>query len=83
MWNHGMGYSMGWGQCFSGYGILGFFLNILIISIVIALVVSFFRSRNSTPHENRDTQDSLDILKKRLASGEISEDDYLRIKKNL
>lgn len=81
MWHHGMGYSMG--HWFSGIGFSGFFMNLLFIIAVIAVFARFFKGHDSVPKENRDTVDSLEILKQRLARGEIDEEEFSRIKKNL
>lgn len=83
MWHHGMGFSTGMGHWFSGFGIFGMILNILIIFAVIALIAKLFSPDRSHPPENRDMRDSLEILKHRLAKGEITEDEYHRIKRNL
>lgn len=83
MWHHGMGFSSGMGHWFSGFGLFGMIFYILIIFAVIALVAKLFQPGRTNPPENRDTRDSLEILKHRLAKGDITEEEFHRIKKNL
>src|SRR4030066_2249623 len=73
-WNHMMNY---------GYGFGGMFMWILFI-IVIGVVVYFIvqsagaKTSGGAPHET-----PLDILKKRYAKGEITKEDYDRMKRDL
>ncbi len=77
MWNNGYG-MMGWG--FGGW-IMGFIF--LIILIAIGLVIFFaLRNRGTLPGSgSRETP--LEILKKRYAKGEISKEDFERMKKDM
>lgn len=63
---------------------MGIFMIIFLI-IVILLVVWFFRGSFNNILKNRKSEqhDPLDILNSRLASGEISEQEYERLKKKI
>lgn len=82
MWHNGLGYSM-WGHGLSGFGFMGLFMNGLFIIALVMLVAGFWRTCGTSACGRRDTRDSLDILKNRLAKGEITEDEFQSIKKNL
>lgn len=75
----------------NGMGGMGFFGGmgitwILIIGILIIIAALFFNNRYNQSKDNRGTGDqnnSLDNLKNRLARGEISTEEYDRLKKKL
>ncbi|MGP6139293.1 MULTISPECIES: SHOCT domain-containing protein [unclassified Jeotgalibaca] len=62
--------------------IIGFFLLVLIGLLIYALVRQI-QTSNRPDHSDRGTQEALEILRKRYAQGEISEEEYLRRKKIL
>lgn len=74
------GHMMNYGY---GYGYGGIFMWI-IIPIAIGLLIYFFvqsqKTKGQTPTQN---ESHLDILKKRYAKGEISKEEYERMKKDL
>ncbi len=69
--------------CFGlgGYGMMGFgFIFMLLFwGLIIWLIVALINSSQS----NKNEQDSLTILKKRYASGEITKKQYEEMKKEL
>jgi putative membrane protein len=68
---------------FMGGGLFGGLLNIFLLFLFIAIIYKiFFTNKSSTP-KDRDTEDSLRILDARLARGEISEEEYQRLRKIL
>ncbi len=71
------------GQGVMGYGFLGVGLKLLFFIALIVLVYKAFRPGKTPPPENRDAKDSLMILDQRLAKGEITEEEYHRIRKIL
>ncbi|MEN6432428.1 MAG: SHOCT domain-containing protein [Smithella sp.] len=75
-WNHMMNYGYGYG--FGGMYMVIIF--IIIIGVVAYFVIQSARARTlgGTPQET-----PLDILKKRYAKGEISKDDFDRMKRDL
>ncbi len=82
MW--GCNYSgAGFGHWFFGGGILGFGFTALIIIIIAALVLKFIRAPQRRKSENSDTLDSLMILKSRFAKGEVTEQEYKKMKEAL
>lgn len=80
MWHHGTSCFSGIGPWFLGHGIIGLGLALIIIFSLIILAYRLFRSNDTKPSENRDARDSLLILEQRLAKGEISEEEYRRIR---
>lgn len=66
-----------------------FFVPLLFIILIIWVLVYFFRATPSntptnTVHSNTISSNKpLETLKERYAKGEISEEEYLRIKRNL
>lgn len=86
MWNcsnWGTGLPFGLGNIFMGFGpfggLLGLVFFILIIYMIAKLVISLF----SKPTANTDRQDSLTILKNRFAKGEITQEEYDRMREIL
>ena len=78
---HGPG---GWGPMMHyGFGYGGMFMWIIFL-ISIGFLVYFFvqtqKTKGQTPTQN---ESHLDILKKRYAKGEITREDYERMKKDL
>ena len=70
---------MDWDHMSFGFG--GVFMG-LILLVIIGLIIYFvINGQNLVQHEGRETP--LEILKKRYAKGEISKDEYERIKKDL
>ncbi len=86
MWNcgnWGAGLPFGIGNIFMGFGpfsgLLGLLLFIFLIYLTVKLVQSVFSKSKSLP----DRQDSLTILKNRFARGEITQEEYNRMKEIL
>ncbi|CAH0117944.1 MULTISPECIES: SHOCT domain-containing protein [unclassified Paenibacillus] len=63
-----------------GFGTFGMIINFLLIVGVIYLVIKWVRGEGNTRH-NENTPER--ILDERFARGEISEDEYLRMKNML
>ncbi len=80
MWECGMSYSLGFGKWFMSGGIIGFTIKSIIIVALFFLLYRFFMPNNSNVSTNLDRKDSLEILKVRFAKGEISEQEYQRMK---
>ncbi|MFD2637272.1 SHOCT domain-containing protein [Piscibacillus salipiscarius] len=66
------------GNLFGGF----FFSLIMIVLIVLIIVVLIWMFRNPSDNhkQTNQSQDSLEILKSRLAKGEITEEEYERLK---
>ena len=72
-----MGSGMGhWGI---GGGVMGLGITVLIIVLIVIVLLQVNKSgRRADP--NADTMDSLKILKSRYAKGELTEQEYLRMR---
>ena len=86
MWNcsnWGAGLPFGLGNHLMGFGpfggLLGFALFVFILYVIAKLVMSLFSRPNADP----DRHDSLTILKNRFAKGEITQEEYSRMREIL
>jgi len=65
-----------------GYGIYGgIFMWILLVAVAVALIYYIFARNKNNPDFSKE--DSMEILKKRYARGEISKEEFDRIKKEI
>lgn len=80
MWHQGMSCFSGVGHWFFGHGIIGSGLTLIVFFGLIVLAYRLFRSKDTKIPASRDERDSLLILEQRLAKGEISEEEYQRIR---
>ena len=74
MWN------CNWGPPNFHHGIVGILINIMMLVTIIYIVVLIIRSFLAKDMSHRDTSDSLEIVKRKLALGEITEEEYHRMK---
>ena len=70
-----MGWMNGWGM---GFGMI---LWLVILALIIAGVVWFVRSQPIRGGQRRSM--GLDVLEERYARGEITRDEYLRMKRDI
>ena len=76
MWGYDhMGWMNGWGM---GFGMI---LWLVILALIIAGVVWLVRSQPIGRNRRRST--GLDVLDERYARGEITRDEYLRMKRDM
>lgn len=69
---------------FGGGSLITLILTILMVGLVATLVLRHLRGGNlGCGNHETDRNHSLDILKNRLAQGEISEQEYLRMREIL
>lgn len=68
----------GIGHWFFGGGIMGFLIMAFIAILITTLVVKLIRSNKAV--RKNDTIESLNILKMRFANGEITEQEYKKMK---
>lgn len=67
-----------WGPAYS-YPFIGMLINILMLVTILYIIVLIIRSFLAKGQPNRDTIDSMEIIKSKFARGEISEDEYQRM----
>ncbi len=70
------GFSAGTGGWDLGFGILNGFFVLLVLFVLIYVLYRLLRSSCPIPNGFSDQRDSLNILKSRLAKGEISLEEY-------
>ena len=72
------------GHRFSPFGLLATILFVLVTVALICLAYKLFKRGGATsPSPCRDARDTMDILKTRLAKGEIDEEEFRRIRRVL
>jgi putative membrane protein len=74
-WNGGMMYGFG-----AGMGLIGWLVQLALIVALIYLAVILIRKLTGSANESKKSES---ILKERFARGEISEEEYERMKKIL
>jgi putative membrane protein len=75
-WGHMMNYGCGYG----GGGIFMWIIFLIAIGLLIYFIFQVQKTKNQKSSEN---ESPLDILKMRYAKGEISKEDFERMKKDL
>ena len=86
MWNCGnwaVGLPFGLSKYFIGLGPFGGILGLLLLFIILYFIIKVIMSFLPKSNADVDKYDSLDILKNRFAKGEITEDDYQRMRELL
>ena len=73
----------GWGPMHYGYGHGGMLMWVIILIVLGLLVYFVVQARKTRGQMAAQGESALDILKKRYAKGEISKEDYERMKKDL
>lgn len=83
MWSFSWGYPFGHGGWFMGHGLFGMAFGVVLLIIILSLIITVVRALVCKAGENMDTKDSLKILKEKFARGEISEEEYNRMRDTL
>jgi len=86
MWNcnnWGAGLPFGLNNFFMGFGPFGGLLSLAFFILIIYLIAKLVMSLFSKSTANPDRQDSLTILKNRFAKGEITQEEYNRMREIL
>ncbi|UOQ83969.1 SHOCT domain-containing protein [Gracilibacillus salinarum] len=76
---NGMNGSVG----FMGGGFIFTLFMIIVIVLIVMVSIWMFKTNNKQNYKKGNDNESLNILKQRLAKGEISEDEYDRLKNKL
>ncbi|MDL2226576.1 SHOCT domain-containing protein [Deltaproteobacteria bacterium OttesenSCG-928-M10] len=63
-----------------GFHGVGLIIFLVVVAAIVVLLIYRFSRKPQVSHNDLDRRDSLEILKIRLASGEISPDDYNKLK---
>lgn len=69
----------GMGGGFFGFGFFSIFMIIAIVLVIFWMI----NPRGTSSSHNQTDSDSFEILNRRLANGEISEEEYERLKRKL
>ena len=80
MWNCNWGYPYGHGGGFFGHGIIGILISVLLVMVMFYLFFVLMRTFDTRDKGRKDRTDSLEILKTKFAKGEISEEEYRRMR---
>ncbi|BCS87488.1 SHOCT domain-containing protein [Pseudodesulfovibrio sediminis] len=81
MFNCNWGFMTGFGPG-GGMGGFGFLFNLFIFGLLIFLAYKLIQ-RLSRPDGTRDREDSLEILKRKYANGEITTEEFSRMREIL
>lgn len=74
---------IGNGCTFFGYGIGGNIVGIVLVVGILAVLGFILFNKKDSLVKVKSNESPIDILNKRLASGEITEEEYKKIKKEL
>ncbi|HKI80194.1 MAG TPA: hypothetical protein VKA04_00975 [Pseudodesulfovibrio sp.] len=79
MFHHGWGFmnGAGHGWFMGGFGSL---FGLVLIGLLIFLVVRLFQGAGSGASARRDREDSMEILKRKYANGDISTEEFRKIR---
>jgi len=76
--------SRGWGSGFFPWGFLSLLIWGVVILLIVYFAIRFFKSQEyGLRGSSQDRIDSLAILKARFASGEITEEQFVKMKQTL
>ena len=83
MWGYGPWSNNFWGSGFWWMGLIGILVQLLFWIGLIAIVYNLVRriSHRSRPYYQRD--EAMEILRERYAKGEINDEEFIRLKKDL
>ncbi|MFD1928930.1 SHOCT domain-containing protein [Sporosarcina siberiensis] len=85
MWNRNNNHMMGW-EGTTGMGVIGVLVVLLLVIITVLVIFTIIKiarenkGGQTTPAHKLSDNEALSILQKRFAQGEISEEEYLRMK---
>ncbi len=66
-----------------GYGFGGMFMGIILLALVVVVIYFIVRNVQLKNKTGQAQESAMDILKKRYAKGEVTKDDFDRIKSEL
>ena len=80
MWNCNLGFPMAHGGWLLGQGPLGLLLHLLLAIAFVYVLIRIGQAIFARGGANKDSGDSLEILRARFARGEISAEEYQRMR---
>jgi putative membrane protein len=82
---YGFGCGDGWRPMmdFGYFGYGGMFMGMLLIIILVVAAIYWFAREAKSKTKSLSSENPIDILKKRYAGGEITKDEFERMKKDL
>lgn len=83
MWNCNLGFPLAHGGWFLGHGLLGLLLHLLLAIVFAYVLIRIGQAIFARGGARRDNSDSLEILRARFARGEISAEEYQRMREIL
>ena len=79
----GFGHGMGYGTFFGGFGMIFILIFVIVIAIIGFKVLNTSNRNDGYGSISTQNENALDILKRRYAKGEIAQDEFNEMKKNL
>lgn len=76
------GFMSGWGHMMN-FGLGGIFMWIVFLIIVVAIVYLIVQSNKPRSYDSPFIESPIDILKKRYAKGEITKEEFEKMRKDL
>ena len=83
MWNCNLGFPLAHGGWLLGHGPLGLLLHFLLAIVFVYVLIRIGQAIFVGRGARRDSSDSLEILRVRFARGEISAEEYQRMREIL
>ena len=73
-----------WGWCMPGYfGWGGWVMGLVMVAVLAVVIVLGIRLVNRTDRSHQREESALEVLKKRYARGEISQEEYRTMREDL
>lgn len=83
MWNCNVGFPFAHGGWLLGHGPFALLLHLMLVVVVVYVLIRIGQAIFTRGAVNKDSSDSLEILRVRFARGEISAEEYQRMREIL